>query len=849
MYYKRRKVETTGVERALYDQRQTALKWCLVTCLDGDTLVLHRRASRWRIAPIQEIVDGYLPGPAWGVVPVQDLAVPGIDGGLRTCVKPVTHVIKSPAPPKMIRVTAQWGREQLMIPDHECYALEDGRLTVKRADQLKPGDWLPVVSDLEEVLTERITYIDLIRALQQALDSQEQEVWRVFGEPVRRLVRERYAAIHSRGRREYAGKTIWNWEAHGYLPLHYVQAEDFAPTERRELFVGRGKREGGVIQRLPAVFDLDEDLGFLLGFFVGGGSISGNMVRFAVGANEQEHLDRLSRIIRSKFGLGSRAYRERNAQMYVLQVNSVALIQVFERVLGIRKTAAQGKLHVPEIVLNGPRTVQQGFALGLIASDGHVSGVRNFAAVSSASRRFIGEVSWLYTLLGVDHRLAHHGRLFHIQTKTIGETNKLLHLNAPASEKHRARWRHRLSSSRVARLPQVPAEASGLLEACRAARVARVPRVSGVEVISKATARGKLDQVLERAGRLPSEIKAKLPHLDAVLKSSLIFARVLSVEEIPSEKQFVYCFRLAGDPAAFFVEGGILTHNSFGYLGYRNARFGRIEAHEAVTAFSREMLLQAKEVAEARGYRMLHALVDSMWLQRSGATREDYEGLAREVTAATGLPIFVEGVYRWLAFLPSKMHKGVGVPNRYMGVFEDGSTKVRGIEVRRSDVPAIVETTQTRMLQRMFACRTLGEVRAALPEILGMLEEALVRLRAGEITPEELVVTTHLSQEVADYRHNTVQAITARALDRHGARLHPGEAIQYIITDRAAGLPDDRVRPYTLLGSDWSYDADAYAEMLVRAGETVLELFGWTKERLRTELWESRAAGRAQMDH
>jgi DNA polymerase II len=45
----------------------------------------------------------------------------------------------------------------------------------------------------------------------------------------------------------------------------------------------------------------------------------------------------------------------------------------------------------------------------------------------------------------------------------------------------------------------------------------------------------------------------------------------------------------------------------FGYLGYKNARFGRIEAHEAVTAFGRGKLLRAKEMAERKGYRMLHA--------------------------------------------------------------------------------------------------------------------------------------------------------------------------------------------------------------------------------------------------
>ena len=63
---------------------------------------------------------------------------------------------------------------------------------------------------------------------------------------------------------------------------------------------------------------------------------------------------------------------------------------------------------------------------------------------------------------------------------------------------------------------------------------------------------------------------------------------------------------------------------SFGYLGYKNARFGRIEAHESVTAYSRDILLQAKESAEAAGFRLLHAIVDSLWLHKPGAIRAEY---------------------------------------------------------------------------------------------------------------------------------------------------------------------------------------------------------------------------------
>ena len=54
--------------------------------------------------------------------------------------------------------------------------------------------------------------------------------------------------------------------------------------------MGRGKREGGIIQRLPSRVQVDEDLGFLLGFFVDDGSATRNMLRFDVGLNEREHL-------------------------------------------------------------------------------------------------------------------------------------------------------------------------------------------------------------------------------------------------------------------------------------------------------------------------------------------------------------------------------------------------------------------------------------------------------------------------------------------------------------------------------------------------------------------------------
>jgi DNA polymerase elongation subunit (family B) len=73
----------------------------------------------------------------------------------------------------------------------------------------------------------------------------------------------------------------------------------------------------------------------------------------------------------------------------------------------------------------------------------------------------------------------------------------------------------------------------------------------------------------------------------------------------------------------------------FGYLGYKNARFGRIEAHEAVTAYGREALLQAKEAAEDLGGTVLHLYVDGLWVKQPGApTVNDFQPLLDEIATA-----------------------------------------------------------------------------------------------------------------------------------------------------------------------------------------------------------------------
>jgi DNA polymerase-2 len=270
----------------------------------------------------------------------------------------------------------------------------------------------------------------------------------------------------------------------------------------------------------------------------------------------------------------------------------------------------------------------------------------------------------------------------------------------------------------------------------------------------------------------------------------------------------------------------------FGYLGYKNARFGRIEAHEAVNAYGREVLLQTKELVEAQGFRVLHLYVDGLWIYRPGArSRPDYETLLDDIRSRTGLQIGLEGVYRWLAFLPSRSEPRVAVANRYFGAYEDQTLKVRGIEVRRRDTPRFIKQTQLGMLEILAAGEDAAGFRAALPEALGYARQRLAALCAGQIDPSELVVVHRLSRKPEEYTVRTAAARVAQQLARTGVELHPGERLNFLLVPGP-----EKALAWELIEGGVHYDRAAYRELLLRAIESIVSPVGVDRATLETWL-------------
>jgi DNA polymerase-2 len=259
----------------------------------------------------------------------------------------------------------------------------------------------------------------------------------------------------------------------------------------------------------------------------------------------------------------------------------------------------------------------------------------------------------------------------------------------------------------------------------------------------------------------------------------------------------------------------------FGYLGYKNARFGRIEAHEAVTAYGREALLCAKETAEDLGFTILHMYVDGLWVRKDGCSQpQDFQNLLKAIAERTKLPIALDGIYRWVVFLPSRLDEKVPVANRYFGVFQDGSIKVRGIECRRRDTPPFIAEVQMELLNLLARAPDAGHLAEHLPAARALLKRRENDLRMGRVPLEKLLLAQKLSRELESYRSLSPAARAAMQLAKTGKTLRPGQRVRFLFTRGEPGIhawdlpepPDKR-----------TVDVQRYRTLLQRAAETVLK--------------------------
>jgi DNA polymerase elongation subunit (family B) len=274
----------------------------------------------------------------------------------------------------------------------------------------------------------------------------------------------------------------------------------------------------------------------------------------------------------------------------------------------------------------------------------------------------------------------------------------------------------------------------------------------------------------------------------------------------------------------------------FGYTGYRNARYGRIECHESITAFSRDILLTALEIAEREGYEVLHGIIDSLWVKNKEHRIVPWR-LARLISKKTKIRLEVKGRYRWIIFLPSK-DTGMGALNRYYGIFDTGEVKIRGIELRQHNTPTFIRNVQKDMIEALSRANDAKDFYDLIPDCIRIMCDHGKHLLNGDVSSDDLVITSRVSKNVSSYKVNTLVRAALLQLKDQGVLLEPGQSVRYVVKDERESHYKHRICIAENLCNDEKVDFSFYLRKIARCGESILIPFGYRAEFLEKMLYE-----------
>jgi DNA polymerase elongation subunit (family B) len=259
--------------------------------------------------------------------------------------------------------------------------------------------------------------------------------------------------------------------------------------------------------------------------------------------------------------------------------------------------------------------------------------------------------------------------------------------------------------------------------------------------------------------------------------------------------------------------------SSFGYLRFREFKLGIASAHTAICAYSREILVRAQNLAESKGFEVVHGIIDSLYIKKKGIKEEEVKEFCRELELITGIPISLEGIFKWVVFLPSINDSERPVPTRYFGVFNHGGIKARGIEVRQRSVPFVVKYFQEECLKALSSCETKREIISKVPVLYNLLRAVVKKIPSMDVS--YLVSSIRITK--THYKNNIPQRIIINALREKGVNVQGGKAINFIYSQRGVVLPEDY---------DGRVDTDYYRKLLLRSLYALIQPFGITRKDL-----------------
>ena len=228
----------------------------------------------------------------------------------------------------------------------------------------------------------------------------------------------------------------------------------------------------------------------------------------------------------------------------------------------------------------------------------------------------------------------------------------------------------------------------------------------------------------------------------------------------------------------------------FGYTGYKNAKFGRIELHEKITTIATNILREVACIAESMNMPVLHGIVDCVWVQGG-----DILEFRRRVEERFSIPTEYES-YDWICFLPQK--DSTGSYAGYLGRLAGGKPKIRGAAARRKDMPPYVRRMQEEMISLLCTKETAAEITEledAAGEIYNRYYEG-----ATDAPVEDFLLRRRIGRE--EYSKRCIASTLLETCRKDGIRISAGMDVPYVVRDARSQTADPE---WSLKSADMNY--------------------------------------------
>jgi DNA polymerase elongation subunit (family B) len=327
--------------------------------------------------------------------------------------------------------------------------------------------------------------------------------------------------------------------------------------------------------------------------------------------------------------------------------------------------------------------------------------------------------------------------------------------------------------------------------------------------------------------------------VEKFLKRRLYFKTLL--KELPKESpEYLWCEQRVNSLKNILV-------CLYGTTGSIWNRYGNVLAFEEINKLSREVLIRTKDIVQGLGYELVYADTDSVFIKGQDATttatgRTDYDKVVDILSKETGLSMSIEYYYKFLVLLHLEADEKIEALKHYYGITQEGELVVRGIEIRRHDIPNFIKQFQTGLLYTLFDCKDSAEVvNKGYENAILLVTKAIDRIMTGEdIAEQDLVISKLLRQDIEKYKSlfPHVSAAIQLSSNRDGPYPAKGDTINYIYTNTQHKNPLRRIAALETAhqedvvekkGRSLNYDKEKYREMILDAAETVLGTFGFDR--------------------